>query len=198
MKKLICMMTLLMLAGCGGSTDEGTETETQASGEAQQPQVMIKTSMGDITLQLNPDKAPITVKNFLEYVDSGHYQDTIFHRVIPDFMIQGGGFMDGMEQKPVNDPIQNESDNGLSNKRGTIAMARTGDPHSATAQFYINHIDNPFLDGAPGKHGYTVFGEVIDGMAVVDSIAQVQTGNVNHFQNVPKETVTITGATRVE
>lgn len=155
------------------------------------PDITIKTSHGNIGLKLFYENAPITVSNFLEYVDSGYYHNTIFHRVIPDFVIQGGGFMDGMENKPVKDPIHNESDNGLSNMRGTIAMARTSNPHSATAQFYINHVDNPFLDGSPGKHGYTVFGKVIAGMAVVDSIAQVQTGNVNHFENVPDEPVFI-------
>ncbi len=164
---------------------------------AKDPEVIIKTSHGDITLRLFAEKAPITVENFLAYVDSGHYRNTIFHRVIPRFMIQGGGFTARMEEKPTMDPIKNEARNRVHNERGTIAMARTNDPDSATAQFFINLRNNFRLDWAPGNAGYTVFGEVIDGMFVVDSIALEQTGNFMGHQNVPVAPITITDVVRV-
>jgi peptidyl-prolyl cis-trans isomerase A (cyclophilin A) len=145
------------------------------------PKVLVKTSQGDITIELNQEKAPETVKNFLAYVNEGFFDNTVFHRVIKDFMIQGGGFAlkeDGsIEQKATKDPIQNEAKNGLKNKKGTIAMARTGDPHSATAQFFINHKDNDSLDFPSfDGWGYAVFGEVVAGAEVLDKIAAVPTG----------------------
>ena len=143
---------------------------------AANPVVAVDTNMGTFKIELDPEKAPVTVKNFLSYVEDKHYDGTVFHRVIPTFMIQGGGFEPGMEQKKTKEPIKNESANGLSNKRGTIAMARTRLPDSATAQFYINVSDNAKLDGASGRPGYAVFGKVIDGMDVVDKIKAVETG----------------------
>lgn len=155
------------------------------------PQVLIKTSEGDITVRLLPGKAPITVENFLAYVDEGHYSGTIFHRVIPQFMVQGGGFLPDMTEKAVRDPIVNEAKNKLHNVRGTLAMARTNDPDSATAQFFINQRSNLRLDWTPGKAGYTVFGEVVDGMQVVDFMASAPTGKVAGFTDVPLEPIVI-------
>ncbi|MEM1112125.1 MAG: peptidylprolyl isomerase [Pseudomonadota bacterium] len=166
--------------------------------QAANPQVLIKTSAGDITVELYADKSPITVENFLGYVDAGHYNDTIFHRVIRDFMIQGGGFTVDMVEKPTGMPITNESKNRVHNTRGTIAMARTSDPDSATAQWFINHRNNFNLDWTPGRMGYAVFGEVVDGMYVVDSIATAATGNRGMHGNVPLETVVIEEIVRVE
>ena len=157
--------------------------------------VTIHTNLGDIKVSLNADKAPVTVKNFLEYVESGHYAGTVFHRVIENFMIQGGGFDEEMNQKTVNSSIQCESQNGLSNKVGTIAMARTNDPHSATCQFFINTKDNDFLDFTSESvqgWGYCVFGEVTEGMAVVNQIKMVETGFSAGMQDVPVEPVVIT------
>lgn len=156
--------------------------------------VKLQTSLGTITLELNADKAPETVKNFLAYVESGHFNNTIFHRVIDGFMIQGGGFEPGMNQKPCGTPIKNEAGNGLKNERGTIAMARTSDPHSATAQFFINVKDNSFLNHtSPSSQGwgYCVFGKVADGMDVVDKIKAVKTGTKGFHQDVPVEDVVI-------
>lgn len=161
------------------------------------PQVVIKTSEGDITLRLYRDKAPITVENFLSYVDAGFYDGTIFHRVIPDFMIQGGGFLPDMTEKPTDAPIENESKNRVHNTRGTIAMARTSDPDSATSQFYINQRNNLPLDWSPGKEGYTVFGEVILGMSVVDYIATAPTTTKGPFGDVPVEPIVIEEIVRV-
>ena len=154
----------------------------------------IETSMGSITLELDAAKAPVTVKNFCDYAKSGHYNGTIFHRVIDGFMIQGGGFTAAMDQKPTNAPIKNEATNGLSNARGTIAMARTQVVDSATSQFFINLTDNTFLDHRapdPRGFGYAVFGKVTDGMDVVDKIAKVKTRSVGYYENVPEEAVTI-------
>lgn len=156
--------------------------------------VTIKTSMGDIKVKLFDQAAPETVKNFLQYVADGHYSNTVFHRVIKGFMIQGGGFDTKLNQKKTRSPIKNEADNKLSNERGTIAMARTPDPHSASAQFFINLADNKFLDfSAPNaqQYGYCVFGKVIAGMDVVDKIADVNTGFKNGQQDVPYENVVI-------
>ncbi|MBF0370990.1 MAG: peptidylprolyl isomerase [Magnetococcales bacterium] len=158
--------------------------------------VILETSKGDITLELDAEKAPITVANFLEYVDAGFFDGTIFHRVIPNFMIQGGGFEADMSQKPTNKPIKNEADNGLSNLRGTVAMARTMVVDSATAQFFINLNDNHFLDHGGRDFGYAVFGKVVDGLDVMDAIAQVQTGNKHGHGDVPLETVSIVSAKR--
>lgn len=155
------------------------------------PQVVIKTSEGDITLRLFRDKAPLTVDNFLAYVDAGFYNGTIFHRVIPNFMIQGGGFLPDMTEKPTNDPVKNESKNRVHNTRGTIAMARTNDPDSATAQFFINQRNNLQLDWSPGGEGYTVFGEVVLGMSIVDFIATAPTGTVAMFGDVPLQPIII-------
>jgi cyclophilin family peptidyl-prolyl cis-trans isomerase len=165
------------------------------------PKVVMKTTMGDITLELYQDKAPITVKNFLGYVDDKFYDGTIFHRVIKGFMIQGGGHMADLSKKPTKDPIKNEADNGLSNVRGTIAMARMPDPNSATAQFFINHADNPGLDHRDKSdqgYGYCVFGKVIAGMDVVDAIANVKIMTSRGMQNVPRETIEITSVTKIE
>ncbi len=158
--------------------------------------VALETSHGTIVLELNPEKAPITVENFLDYVDRGWYDGTIFHRVIEDFMIQGGGFTSDLQRKITRPEIENESKNGLSNERGTISMARTGDPHSATAQFFINHVDNDGLDGAANSWGYAVFGKVVEGIDVVDSIAKVETAVKNGMGDVPVETVVIQSAKR--
>ncbi len=162
--------------------------------------VMLKTSEGDITLELYPEKAPKTVKNFLEYVKGGHYDNTIFHRVINGFMIQGGGFTENLTQKPTNEPIKNEANNGLSNKRGTIAMARTQVVDSATAQFFINVVDNNFLDykgDNPHEYGYCVFGHVTDGMDVIDKIKVVQTQTQGPYQDLPAKPITILKAVEV-
>jgi len=163
-------------------------------GDKNKPVVVIKTSKGDITVELNREKAPLTVANFLQYVKSGQYKNTIFHRVINNFMIQGGGFTTEFKQKKTIAPIKNEATNGLKNERGTIAMARTGDPHSGKAQFFINVINNKFLnnkDKSRRGYGYCVFGKVIKGMDVVDKIKSVQTGNHLGYRNVPKENVVI-------
>ena len=164
--------------------------------------IMIKlsTSMGEITLELDADDAPITVENFLSYVDSGHYDNTIFHRVIPGFVIQGGGLVSGMKEKQTGTPIQNEADNGLKNLTGAICMARTNDPHSATTQFFINLKDNQFLDHTEKTEsgwGYAVFGRVVSGMDVVEKIAAVETGNVDYHSDVPLEDVVLEKAERV-
>lgn len=165
------------------------------------PVVELKTTEGDIRIELDPAKAPKTVENFLKYVDSGFYNNTIFHRVIPGFMIQGGGYDARMQEKPTNAPIENEADNGLLNKRGTIAMARTQDPDSATSQFFINLVDNDFLNytgATPDGWGYCVFGKVVDGMDTVDKIAAIKTKTVGIHENVPVELVLITEASRVQ
>lgn len=167
---------------------------------AEPVKVLMETSKGNITLELDADKAPNTINNFLVYVDEGFYEGTIFHRVIKDFMIQGGGFTQDFKKKPVHDAIENEGFNGLKNDRGTISMARTGHPHSATAQFFINHKDNKFLNGdeASYKWGYAVFGKVTDGMDVVDAIAATKTGKGGPFpKDVPVESVVITKISRV-
>ncbi len=157
--------------------------------------ITIKTNHGDIKVKLFDDKAPITCENFRQYVADGFFNDTIFHRVIPNFMIQGGGMAADMSQKATRDPIKNEADNGESNRRGTLAMARTADINSATAQFFINLRDNDFLDHGTRDFGYAVFAEVVNGMDVVDAIAAVPTGNQAGHQDVPVETVTIVEVT---
>jgi len=161
--------------------------------------VKLHTNQGVITLQLDAEKAPLSVRNFLDYVNSGFYSNTIFHRVIPNFMIQGGGFETGLKQKPTSAPIKNEAANGLKNDIYTIAMARTGDPHSATAQFFINTKNNGFLD-YPGQDGwgYCVFGKVVEGKEVVDAIGKVKTGSSRGYQDVPVEDVIITNAEVVQ
>lgn len=162
--------------------------------DSAKPRVRIVTNMGAIELELDRARAPKTVANFLQYAESGFYTQTLFHRVIPNFMIQGGGFAPGMRQKPTRDPIPNEADNGLKNTVGTIAMARTGDPHSATAQFFINTADNAALDHRgknPAGWGYAVFGRVTRGQEVVKKIASVETGRSGPHQDVPVRDVVI-------
>jgi peptidyl-prolyl cis-trans isomerase A (cyclophilin A) len=160
------------------------------------PKVRVTTSMGDIVLELYPDKAPKTVDNFLQYVRDKHYNDTVFHRVMDGFMVQGGGFTVDFEQKATRAPIPLEAQNGVKNDRGTIAMARTANPNSATAQFFINVVDNAMLNAPnPDGYGYTVFGKVIQGMDVVDKIKTVPVGNKGPHQNVPKTPITILKAT---
>ncbi len=181
MFRTLLLACLMLLAPAALSQDSGLPN----------PQVIIKTSQGDITLRLFRDKAPVTVENFLNYVDAGFYNGTIFHRVIPDFMIQGGGFLPDMTEKPTGEPIVNESRNRLHNVRGTVAMARTSDPDSATSQFFINQRTNLPLDWAPGQPGYTVFGEVTNGMNVVDFIATSPVHSLGRFQDVPVEPVII-------
>ncbi len=165
----------------------------------QNPVVVMKTSMGDIEIELYQDKAPETVKNFLSYVDKGFYNGTIFHRVINNFMIQGGGMNPGLMEKQTSAPIKNEADNGLSNLRGTIAMARTQDVNSATSQFFINVIDNKYLDfknKSAAGYGYCVFGKVIKGMDVVDSIKSVATGRRGYYDDVPVNDIVIISVKR--
>ena len=156
--------------------------------------ILMKTNHGDITIELDAEKAPITAANFLEYVNSGHFNNTIFHRVIKGFMIQGGGFEPGMGQKDTNAPIQNEANNGLANEKYTLAMARTNEPHSASCQFFINTKDNSFLNftsESPQGWGYCVFGKVTEGTDVVDKIKAVATGSNGHHQDVPKEHIIV-------
>lgn len=177
---------------------EETKTSSDNQKQGDKPMVLISTNHGDIKLELDKEKAPITVENFLEYVNEGFYDGTIFHRVIPGFMIQGGGFSDGMEQKPTKEAIKNEADNGLGNSRGTVAMARTSVVDSATSQFFINLADNDFLNNGERDFGYAVFGNVVEGMDVVDKIASVKTSTSGPFRDVPTETVSITSVKVVE
>lgn len=160
--------------------------------------VVFDTSHGEIKLEMLSEEAPITVENFLQYVDDGFFDNTIFHRVMPGFVIQGGGFTPDMEQKPTRDQIKNEADNGLKNLKGSLSMARTSDVNSATSQFFINLADNAFLDHGARDFGYAVFARVIDGMDVVEEIAGVATGNHGPHQNVPVEPVVVNSARRVE
>ncbi|MGW6976347.1 peptidylprolyl isomerase [Streptomyces sp. NPDC054952] len=161
------------------------------------PHVLLTTSFGDIEIELNAEKAPISTKNFLEYVDSGFYNNTIFHRVIPGFMVQGGGFTDQLVQKSTRDPIRNEAGNGLQNTRGTVAMARTSDPDSATSQFFFNVADNDFLN--PGRdRGYAVLGKVTKGMEIVDQIVATPTGLKNGMRDLPTDPIYIKSAKRLD
>lgn len=180
----------------------GAALAADAPNKGGKPVVLLETSEGNIKIELYPDKAPITVENFLAYVREGHYNGLIFHRVIRDFMVQGGGFTPDMrEKRPARPPIKNEAGNGLKNDRGAIAMARTNVVDSATAQFFINVVNNDFLnhsDKTPRGFGYAVFGKVIDGMEVVDKIRNVPTGRAGMFQDVPKAAVTILKASVVQ
>ena len=179
------------LAGLVGTADAQTSAVAK-------PKVQFKTTMGDFTIELEPERAPKTVANFLSYVREGHYDATIFHRVIGNFMVQGGGFTGDMRQKPVKGPVANEADRGLKNERGTIAMARTSDPHSATAQFFVNLKANPFLDhrAKTGEGwGYTAFGRVVDGMNIVVRIGLAKTGPKGGHDDVPLDAITIEKAT---
>ena len=198
MLRRFVMFSLLMLAVVLMS---GPNAQAQGK-KSKDLLVVLQTNYGDITIKLFPNKAPKTVKNFLTYVDEGFYADTIFHRVIPSFMVQGGGMTADMKKKRTHDPVKNEADNGLSNKFGTLAMARTGDPHSATAQFFINVRDNPFLDHKNKDNGrtwgYCVFGKVVKGMSVVKDIEKVKTSQSGPRSNVPLKPVIIKKATRVK
>ncbi len=165
-------------------------------GQDTPPRVALETNHGTIVLELNAEKAPITVENFLDYVDRGWYDGTIFHRVMDGFMIQGGGFTSDMQKKITRPEIENESKNGLSNKRGTISMARLPGPHTATAQFFINSVDNEGLDASGGDFGYAVFGEVVEGLDIVDTISKVETGIKSGMRDVPVETVVIKSVKR--
>ena len=182
----ISIISASFLISTASADDEASTSNTTM--------VTLKTNKGDIQISLNAEKAPESVKNFLNYANSGHYDGTIFHRVIQGFMIQGGGFEPGMEQKEVGDSIVNEADNGLTNIKYTVAMARTNEPHSATSQFFINVKDNDFLNHSsptPSGWGYAVFGEVTAGTDIVDAIEQVPTGQVSRFGDVPLEDVII-------
>ena len=194
--------------GANGQTENAASKQEQSVTETAQdqesettggnPVVILKTSKGDIKVELFKDKAPITVENFLSYANDGFYDGTIFHRVIPNFMVQGGGFTPDFNQKPVKAPIKNEADNELKNERGTLAMARTQVIDSATSQFFINIVDNSFLDHGVRDYGYAVFGKVIDGMDVVDEIAGVETETKGMHGDVPKEAVVIESVEVVE
>ena len=186
---------------CALSIGLATGEPIQAADDAEKkgggkPVVILSTSQGDIKVELDSEKAPITVENFLAYVDDGFFEGTIFHRVIPGFMIQGGGFDREMTQKDTRAPIKNEADNGLSNRRGTLAMARTSDVNSATSQFFINLKDNDFLNHGSRDFGYAVFGRVLDGMAVVDKIAATRTTSRDGHSDVPVEPIVIHSARR--
>ena len=195
-----CSLTIpFLLAHCSAQEAGPSTVVLETTQEVGPPTVVLETTIGKIVLELDPEKAPITVSNFLKYVDSQHFDGTIFHRVIPDFMIQGGGFSEDLTEKTTNAPIQNEADNGLSNTRGTIAMARTNDPHSATAQFFINSVDNPRLNHrskSPSGWGYTVFGKVTEGMEVVDTMSKVRTGRQGGMADVPIESIILERAYR--
>lgn len=212
----VAVLIALMIAASGCKQNESANGESQSAETKQEqpkdeskesnkseaeggnPMVIMSTSKGDIKIELYQDKAPITVENFLNYVNDGFYDGTIFHRVIPNFMVQGGGFTPDLNQKPTKPPIKNEADNGLKNERGTLAMARTQVVDSATSQFFINLVDNSFLDNGVRDFGYAVFGRVVDGMDVVDEIAAVETGNKGMMGDVPQEDVVIKSVKVVE
>lgn len=180
-----------------GSVSLSAQTPAPAPAAKPYPRVALDTSKGKIVVELFPDKAPLTVANFLQYVKSGFYDGVIFHRVIPDFMVQTGGFTPDMKQKPTKGQISNESKNGLSNERGTLAMARLSEPHTASSQFFINLKGNRSLDHSPRGWGYTVFGKVVEGMEVVDSIATVRTATKGQHGDVPVEPILIKKASVV-
>jgi peptidyl-prolyl cis-trans isomerase A (cyclophilin A) len=197
-RRTVALGIFATLAACTAqSAEEGTAPKpaTETKGAAV---VEVVTSQGAFRVELDRDKAPVSVENFLGYVDAGFYDGTVFHRVIPGFMVQGGGFDKDLKQKATRPPIKNEADNGVKNARGTLAMARTSDPNSATAQFFVNLTANDFLDHGTRDFGYAVFGRVSDGMDVVDKIAAVPTGSRGALQNVPLESVTIEKIQRVE
>lgn len=196
---VIIVPSVFLSAGCKQNKEVQGQTENKESeAKGGNPVVIMSTSKGDIKIELFKDKAPITVENFLSYVNDGFYNGTVFHRVIPNFMIQGGGFTPDFTQKPTKPPIKNEAKNGLKNERGTLAMARTQVVDSATSQFFINLVDNSFLDNGVRDYGYAVFGKVIDGMDVVDGIGNVQTGSKGMYGDVPQEDVVITSVKIVE
>ena len=186
MLRIFVLCLSLLLPVLGNAADPAAAPAT-----SQNPRLLIKTSEGDILVQLFADKSPVTVANFLKYVDRGFYNGTIFHRVIPNFMIQGGGYGPDLKEKETDEPIVNESENRLKNVRGTLAMARTSNPDSATSQFFINQRTNNRLDWTPNQPGYAVFGEVIQGLDIVDFIATAPTGNVGGMGDVPKQPIVI-------
>lgn len=189
MRPILSALALSLVAAPAGADDPGSKA----------PRVELVTTHGSMVLELDPAKAPVTTENFLRYVRDGHYDGLIFHRVIAGFMAQGGGYEADYSERETRDPIENESRNGLSNERGTIAMARTSDPHSATAQFFINLVDNQRLDGAPGRWGYTVFGRLVEGLDVLDKIGAVPTGSGGPFRSdVPQAPVVIQQARVIE
>lgn len=193
MRKTLVYLMLFLFSNLSFAT-ENKMSDTQTK-------VKLTTTLGAIVIQLNGEKAPVSAANFASYVKQGFYDGTIFHRIIPGFMAQGGGFDTSFKQKDTNAPIKNEADNGLKNKRGTLAMARTNDPNSATAQFFINYKDNSFLDHTsptPSGWGYAVFGEVIEGLDVVDAMAKQPTGNRGGHQDVPKTDIVIEKAEIIE
>ena len=159
--------------------------------------IRFETTLGSFTVELFDKEAPISARNFLDYAEAGHFDGTVFHRVIPGFVVQGGGLTADMKQKPTRTPIRNEADNGLKNRRGTLSMARTNDPHSATSQFFINLVDNAFLDPGRGGAGYAVFGHVVEGMEVVDKMAATKTGSKGGHQDVPVTPIEVRSARRV-
>lgn len=189
--KIVLLLAVYLLALVALSPAEAQESTN--------PRVVVETSEGPIVVELFADKAPISVENFLKYVDNGFYEGTIFHRVIDDFMIQGGGFTPGLEKKSYDGEIQNEADNGLRNDRGTLAMARRNDPHTASVQFFVNLKDNDFLNHTakkPRGWGYAVFGQVVEGMEVVDAIARTRTGVKSGMKDVPVQAITILKVSR--
>ena len=190
---LLALLSLSVLSSC----DEKT-ISTSLLKDPSNPVVRMQTSMGNVYIELYKKEAPISVENFLSYVNEGFYENTIFHRVINGFMVQGGGFESGLKQKSPRKPIKNEATNGLSNKNGTLAMARTNIIDSATAQFFINVKDNSFLDHSPKSYGYAVFGNVVEGMDVVNKIKTTKTSTVGHYQNVPKKDVIIKKVTVIK
>ena len=197
MKQLLMSISLMLFTTLAGAESQPADNTESPTAKAKPVEAVISTSKGDITVELYADKAPKTVENFVQYANDGFYDGTIFHRVINGFMIQGGGFDGDFQRKKTRAPIDNEADNGLLNLRGTIAMARTAEPHSATAQFFINHKNNKALD-YPGRDGwgYCVFGKVTAGMEVVDAIAMTPTGSYNDvYSDVPNETVKINKVT---
>lgn len=192
MKNFFCLALIILV---------GAQSAAAADQAVVNPRVVVETSKGRIVIELFPQKAPATVQNFLAYVDAGFYTGTVFHRVIPNFMFQGGGLTADMQKKPTEKPVANEADNGLKNTRGSVAMARTSEPHSATSQFFINTADNEFLNHrgkTPQGWGYAVFGRIAEGMAVVDAISGVKTGSSGMFQDVPVEPVVIEKVQRVD
>jgi peptidyl-prolyl cis-trans isomerase A (cyclophilin A) len=189
-------VTLLLAPACGAETSPSPETTPSPSKTQENPLVVLTTSMGPIEIELFPNEAPVSVENFLAYVDAGFYDGTVFHRVIPDFMIQGGGMGPDLQRRETKAEIVNEADNGLKNEPGTLAMARTSDKDSATSQFFINLKPNTFLDHGSRDFGYAVFAKIVNGMEVVEKIAAVPTGKQAGQANVPKEPVTIESAKR--
>jgi peptidyl-prolyl cis-trans isomerase B (cyclophilin B) len=198
---LVCLLALLVPATAPKKSPHphpATPKKSVSAAPAANPRVALQTTKGRIVIELYADKAPKSVKNFLDYVKAGHFNGTIFHRVMPGFMVQGGGFTPDMTEKPTRPPVPNEADNGLLNQRGTLAMARTTDPNSASAQFFINVANNGFLNfrgKTPDAWGYAVFGNVVEGMDVVDAIVQVPTTTKGQYENVPVQPIVIQKAT---